>query len=88
MSPRRLASSCRIKTYPTRTLEELAIQGNELGDLPPDQIAAVVFVVHPELGSVALAIDGAVAELLNSGVAPSRFPSGIASELQKVGVLV
>ena len=85
---RRLAPWCRIKDYPAQALDELVHQGNELGDLPPDQIAAVVFVIHPELGPAALAVDRAVADLLGSSVTPDRCPDSVANDLERAGVLV
>jgi hypothetical protein len=85
---RRLAPWCMLRNYPVETLEELMHQGKELGDLPPDQVAAVVFVIHPELGPAALGVNRAVADLLDSSVTPNQFPDSVADELQKAGVLV
>jgi len=61
----RLAPWCQRRSYPCSVVVELARQGHGLGELAADEVAAVVFFVHPELGPAALAVDEDTAVLLD-----------------------
>lgn len=60
-----VAPWCRQRRYSSSIVAELVRQGHELGELTPNEVATVVFFVHPEFGPAALAADEQTAEVLD-----------------------
>jgi hypothetical protein len=61
----RLAPWCQRRAYRPSVIAELSRQGHGLGTLAPEEVADIVFFVHPEFGPAALAVDRAAAEFLD-----------------------
>lgn len=59
-----IAPWCTKVRYSQALYDELRRQGNEVKGMNPEDISAVVFFVHPELGPASLAIDQATDDLL------------------------
>ena len=70
-----LSDWCKIIKYSLKLLRELNDQENNLGELLPEEIASIVFFIHPDMGAASLAIDKNTEQLLQFFKSPDDFDS-------------
>ena len=69
-----IAPWCRRAYYSSALFRELVRQGHSLGEMQPEDVACVVFFIHPELGQASLALDKDTTEVL--GLFSGYHPNG------------
>lgn len=83
-----LAPWCHYKSYDQGALHELRSQGYQFGDLALEEVAVIIFFIHPQLGPAALAGDQVVLHTLEClKVGNSNFTSQVADALASLNIV-